>query len=167
MIWLAKTTHILAYTQTLGSWCKMHEVTQLVLGTRNMQSFMHTVDCTCTLTCTITCAKLWPIPWHRVACDFMHIETKMHEKVTWLRMHYTHFRLNSLPGYSKYYIHKHWGSWCKMHEVTVSIGVWNMHSFMHTSDRGLYLYAHVQWRVQNKLKIGWYHDTGLLMISCT
>ena len=33
------------------------------------------------LTCTMMCAKvkIWPIAWHRVAYDFMHIATKMHE----------------------------------------------------------------------------------------
>ena len=58
------------------------------------------------------------------------------------------------------------GSWCKMHEVT---------QYWHMKYAQFYAYfrpwtvlvcSRVQLHVQNKLKFGRYHDTGLLMISC-
>ena len=132
----------------------MHDSYTVSTGTWNMHNLciLQTMDCTCMVTCTITYTKLWPILWHRVAYDFMHIETKMHESrmVGMWNMYYTHYRLNSLPAYSKYYIHKHWGLGVKCMKLH-STGTWNMHSFMHTSDHGLYLHGHVYNHVHKTL----------------
>ena len=86
------TVHISEFTctlkiphkQTLGLSVKCMKVTQLVLAheTCIVLCKLQTMDYTCMLACTITCAKqvkIWPIPRHRVAYDFMHIATKMHE----------------------------------------------------------------------------------------
>ena len=77
---------------------KYMNVTQLVVLTHEtctVLCILQTMDCTCMLIYTITCAKqvkIWPIPWHRVAYNFMHIATKMHHRpvsVVWEYWKYT------------------------------------------------------------------------------
>ena len=86
---------------------------KVTVSTGAWNSFMHTSDCTCMLTFTMMCAKqvqIWPIPWHRIAHNFMHIESKMHEihMVRIWNMHYAHFRLYSLPACSHHLQKDRW-----------------------------------------------------------
>ena len=79
------------------------------------------------------------------------------------RLQDTYFKLQSLPSPSKYHIHKHPGIGECMKATHLILGAWKMHSFVHTSAYGLYLYAHVISTCARQVKFGYYHGNELLM----
>ena len=80
------------------------------------------------------------------------------------RLQDTYFKLQSLPAPSKYHIHKHLGIGECMKATHLVLGAWKIHSFVHTSGYGLYLYAHVISSCARQVKFGYYHGNELLMI---